>query len=182
MVALIVSLLIKSPETIVLVGFLLLSFLPLFLRQRLNNFYDFLFIVIIIFNTSSFIWDAYGMVHYYDDIVHFVTPFLIVVLSGQFFIRYFREPRKNLLVLFLVLSSFGILLGTSWEIIEWISENTFLPYSVMFGLPDTMSDLSIDLIGSLLGALTYIYLLSKNELSLIAEEIAKVQGKTLPFE
>lgn len=170
LVALVYSYVTRFHELTVLTGFLLLSLTPLLFKKKMSHFYDFLFMVIILFNTSSFVWDAYGMVSYYDDIVHFFTPFLIVILSGQFFIRYLKSPRKNGFFLFLTLTGFGVLLGVSWEIIEWVSENTFLPYSVMFGLADTMSDLIWDFIGSSLGGLVYVTYLAGAAVALTEEE------------
>lgn len=168
--ALIYSYLIHFPELTVLTGFLLLSLAPFLLKKRLNNFYDFLYMIFILFNTSSFIWDGYGMVSYYDDIVHFLTPLLLVILSAQFFLRYFKKSQRQSFVFFLSLTAFGVLLGVGWEILEWISEQTFLPYTVMFGLADTMSDLIWDLIGSATGALIYVAYLSRIRIAVKGEE------------
>lgn len=115
--------------------------------ERLPRLFDLLFVLAALINAAGWIWDLFERIGPYDQVAHFFTTFALSAAIGfalyHSLLLHFRE---HSLLFVLTVASFGMAVGGVWEIIEWI-------FGVIGTLQDTISDLSMDLFGAVLGGL-----------------------------
>jgi hypothetical protein len=102
-------------------------------------------------NVAGYAFDLYGWFWWFDRVLHGATLFaltfwLAVVVLGDVF----REGNNALFVL--LVASVGIAAGALWEVAEWAFDQ-FAPGDVIKGKDDTVLDIVMDTIGSVLAAL-----------------------------
>jgi VanZ family protein len=114
-------------------------------------------------NVAGYALNLYERFWWFDDALHFYTPFAItlllayllhgVVLSGV---------REHAFIFVLTVASLGIAVGALWEIAEWIYD-ALVPINAILGKSDTMIDLVLDTLGSLLAGVLSVALLKNRE-------------------
>lgn len=68
---------------------------------------------------------------------------------------------------------FAVAIGTAWEIFEYLMDETFALNMQKSGLPDTMGDLVVDMLGGAIGAFSgFLYLKGQEKGGLLAWAIA----------
>ncbi|MBI4992093.1 MAG: hypothetical protein HZB99_02640 [Candidatus Harrisonbacteria bacterium] len=91
-----------------------------------------------------------------DMVMHFLGGLLTASLFLNFSAEYFNLlPNGNRYANFLFIVSFVMLIGVLWEFYEY-STNYFLQ-TLELSLTDTLSDLFFDLVGGILGGVTYLF-------------------------
>lgn len=104
------------------------------------------------------LWDAYP---WYDRIMHPFTGFAITIMIGNFlYPKIFRRPGTHPVFLIFAIASLGVMAGVIWEIYEWIRE-FYTPTDTVKGKLDTMIDIVLDMVGSILGAIIVLTMQSK---------------------
>jgi hypothetical protein len=104
-------------------------------------------------NLASFTWQLYGIVWWYDKVVHTFTAFAFTLPLPLLIYR--RTPRgfdRNVLLLVLIFTSVGLGLGAIWEITEWGGSQLWGGPTLREGRRDVITDLIVDAVGALLGA------------------------------
>jgi uncharacterized membrane protein YjdF len=100
--------------------------------------------------------NMYDRVVWWDDFNHFVNPVFIALALGLLF----TELPLGRFALGGFVVGLGMTLAVVWELAEYVS---FVQRSPEFNTAyqDTMGDLALDLVGSILGAATVVILLRK---------------------
>ncbi|HET7649001.1 MAG TPA: DUF308 domain-containing protein [Gaiellaceae bacterium] len=100
----------------------------------------------------------YGEHHFYDDIVHSLSPFLYAPVLYLALVRLgvLADPEQttatyNRVGVFVTTLALGMAVGAGYEVIEWLSD-TLLGTHLVESVDDTGSDLLEDTFGSLAGA------------------------------
>jgi len=135
------------------------------------------FVTLFIF-ASLFLGEAFDFYHRYWwwDIALHTSSAVGFGLIGFVFIFYLFEGDRyaapHWAVAFLSWV-FAIAIGTLWEVFEFAMDITFGTNMQKSGLPDTMGDLIVDIVGAAIGAVSgYLYLKGQDRGGLLAWVIA----------
>lgn len=110
-----------------------------------------LFGVTILANILGFMFDLWSQYPLYDDFMHFVTPFaLTLVLAYYLSSSVLSGPSVSPALWIFVLAGVGLGIGAVWEIFEWVVRQ--FTDAQEKKVVDTIIDLSLDLVGSILAA------------------------------
>lgn len=144
------------------------SFLPLIIdRHFLPKLFDFLIVITVFTAALATLGDLYDKFFWFDDILHFLAPF-VATLVFMYLIKFHLQDKIPDWFLILSSASFGITLETLWEIYEFASSYLFAP-SLLRGLEDIVSDLSLAVLGSTISALLVFQYVS----SLVSNKVNK---------
>ena len=106
----------------------------------------------IVLNTFGFLWKLFEPVLFYDEIAHFITPFMLVLILAEIIYRtggddeFFNTPMRAIITG----SVIGLLGATGWEGIEVLM--SWMGISVSNALPDTILDVFLGVLGGAAGA------------------------------
>ncbi len=113
-------------------------------------------------NIAGYAFDLYTKFWWFDRVLHAGTIFAITVWLGVgLFANGLRITTPVLS--FVLLASVGIALGSIWEVAEW-QFNKIVPQDVIKGKDDTVKDIIMDTVGSLLAAGVAMALLTTRRL------------------
>ncbi len=111
------------------------------------------FIVICIaLNGAGFVWHLFEPIPLYDEIAHFLTPFVLVAVLAEIIYRaggddeFFDTPRHAIVTG----SVIGLLGAAGWEGIEVVLSAIGVPISNT--LPDSIFDVFLGVVGGAAGA------------------------------
>lgn len=131
---------------IILLLFLVASFVFVWKERQLPTLFDLLFVIAALLNAGGWIGLFYQPGPY-DEIVHAYTTFSITLALSFFVYRpmltLFHSHRWLYL---LTITSFGIAIGALWEVFEWGT-------ATINSLDDTIVDLIMDTIGAIAASL-----------------------------
>jgi uncharacterized membrane protein len=111
-----------------------------------------LILVCIALNGAGFIWKIFEPIPLYDEIAHFLTPFVLVAVVAEIIYRnggddeFFDTPRHAVVTG----SVIGLLGAGGWEVIEVLL--AFMGASIYNALPDTIFDVILGVLGGAAGA------------------------------
>jgi hypothetical protein len=129
-------------------------------NRRIWTFIGCLVAVSVLVNMASFIWYLYERVWWYDKVVHVFTTFAFTLpLPLLLYDRVLKGLDHNRFLLFLVVGSLGVALGTFWEIFEWGASQAWGDPNLSEKRLDVITDLIVDAIGAFLGAFAGIRVL-----------------------
>lgn len=105
--------------------------------------------VILMLQIAAQIWYLYWVLDWYDNVMHFLGGVWLGLLIYALFSRRYAELFRYKVLMILFVVSGTLLIGFLWEGMEFfldliLGTNTFQP-----DLPDTMSDLALDMLGSI---------------------------------
>lgn len=164
-----------------------------FTRSRITDIpleIEFLLFIIVFFHLIvGGTEDFYGKISYYDNILHFIFPFIISVIGFTITYALFKAGKLRVstisMIMIVIIVTLGI--GAIWEIIEYGNDQLLLPHidewqraqgsSPADANQDTMTDLVNDLLGGVVGAIVasrYVLEAKYNKrLRELLQEIAK---------
>jgi uncharacterized membrane protein len=111
-----------------------------------------LILVCIALNGAGFIWKIFEPIPMYDEIAHFLTPFVLVAIVAEIIYRnggddeFFDTPRHAIVTG----SVIGLLGAGGWEVIEVLL--ALMGVSIYNALPDTVFDVILGVLGGAAGA------------------------------
>ncbi len=103
-------------------------------------------------NAAGFMWHLFEPVPLYDEIAHFLTPFVLVAITAEIIYRFggddefFDTPRHAVVTG----SVIGLVGAVGWELIEVVLDLWGFPISRR--LPDTIFDVVLGVLGGAAGA------------------------------
>jgi hypothetical protein len=111
-----------------------------------------LILVCIALNGAGFIWKLFEPIPLYDEIAHFLTPFVLVAVLAEIIYRgggddEFFDSRRHAI---LTGSVIGLLGAGGWEVVEILL--AFVGAAIYNALPDTMFDVVLGVLGGAAGA------------------------------
>ena len=111
-----------------------------------------LILVCIVLNGAGFVFRIFEPIPLYDEIAHFVTPFVLVAVVAEIIYRnggddeFFDTPRHAVITG----SVIGLLGAGGWEVIEVLL--ALMGASIYNALPDTIFDVFLGVLGGAAGA------------------------------
>jgi hypothetical protein len=111
-----------------------------------------LIVVCIALNGAGFVWHLFEPIPLYDEIAHFLTPFVLVAVLAEIIYRAggddeFFDTRRHAIVTGSVI---GLLGAAGWEGIEVVLSAIGVPISNT--LPDSIFDVFLGVVGGAAGA------------------------------
>ena len=103
-------------------------------------------------NGAGFLWDIFEPIPLYDEIAHFLTPFVLVAIVAEIIYRnggddeFFDTPRHAIVTG----SVIGLVGAAGWEGVEVVLSAMGVPISN--ALPDTIFDVFLGVVGGAAGA------------------------------
>ncbi|CEK38547.1 hypothetical protein [Paraclostridium sordellii] len=143
-------------------------FIKILLKKSISLFSPILIFAIVIYTLfsaylgSSF--DFYGIIHNYDDIMHFLSGVLSTLFAYDlYFIFNSRIPNyyTNRYFIIIFVFCFSLAIGGLWEIAEFTIDNLFKTNMQVGGLIDTMIDM-IDSLAASIITISIYELVNKN--------------------
>lgn len=139
---------------------------PKILRHKINDFIEFLYYVyIFLLLVVGAIMNFYGKVYYYDSITHFSFG-IASSISALVILKNFNKYDSNSTlfnVIFMI--SITLALATIWEIFEFVNSIIFnmdIQKVLLTGVKDTMKDIILSLLSSILFVIWYLYNIKTN--------------------
>lgn len=105
-------------------------------------------------NGAGFLWQLFEPVPLYDEVAHFVTPFVLVAIAAEIIYRaggddeFFDTPRHAVVTG----SVIGLVGAVAWEIIEILLD--MAGFAISHAPPDTVFDVVLGVLGGAAGAWT----------------------------
>lgn len=139
---------------LILLFFLIVSFIFVLKDRQLPTLFDMLFVIAALLNAGGWIGLFYQPGPY-DEITHAFTTFS-VTLAVSFIVYHSMLPvfRSHRLLYILTIISFGIAIGALWEVFEWVT-------ATINSLDDTIVDLIMDTIGAIVASLFSLWALQE---------------------
>jgi uncharacterized membrane protein len=111
-----------------------------------------LILVCIVLNGAGFLWHLFEPIPLYDEIAHFLTPFVLVAVVAEIIYRnggddeFFDTPRHAVATGAVI----GLLGAGGWEVVEILL--AWMGMSIYNALPDTIFDVVLGVLGGAAGA------------------------------
>jgi hypothetical protein len=103
--------------------------------------------------------ELYRAIPQWDLVMHFSANGLIAVIAYLLFLRFTTADHRPMAGGVIVTTAFGVTAGVVWELGEWFG-HTFIDSAIVVDYNDTLGDLAIGALGSLVAALVMPYLAS----------------------
>ena len=144
-------------------------------KLKINEVIIFIYILFIFMaHFLGVVMDLYSQVFWYDKFTHCLSGVLTAFLAIFLLVKYKDCKKLSFSILFII--SFSMLIASCWEIFEYLSSYYFGvdPQKVVLtGVSDTMGDIIVALLGSILVSISY-YFEHKNSYNLIIKKIEKL--------
>lgn len=138
-------------------AFLFLAILFLTDRKKFPQFFTSLFIIIALVNGAGWTFGLYEPYIFFDSISHCLSTLAVTLTLGNYFYRNIRHIiPKNPFEYFVLLISFGVLIGVFWEFFEVFAAYTFEP-RIAGGIDDVIDDLVVDTVGAVIAAFISVW-------------------------
>ena len=111
-----------------------------------------LILVCIALNGAGFAFKLFEPIPMYDEVAHFLTPFVLVAVVAEIIYRwggddeFFDTPRHAIITGSVV----GLLGAAGWEVIEVLLD--IMGFPISHRLPDTVFDVVLGVLGGAAGA------------------------------
>lgn len=125
--------------------------------SKLSKLLYILFIFFSYFLGSIMKW--YGKFYFYDTVIHFISGFVFSLFTLEILIKT-KHYDKSVFFNALVILAFSFMIAGCWEYFEFISDKIFNADAqrvLLTGVNDTMKDMIVATIGSLLFNFYYLY-------------------------
>lgn len=118
--------------------------------------------------------ELYNKIYWYDKFTHFLSGIISGLGAIYLFIKFSDKKNKNIVFNTLFIIAFSLMIASLWEIFEYVSSILFNvdPQKVATtGVNDTMGDIIVAFLGSIIVSLMYKYEIKNNNNLLIKKFI-----------
>ncbi len=143
--------------------------LPYILKNKINLSEEIKFIYILLVIALLLIgsiMNFYNIFKYYDSITHFLTGLFAPFFSLTILRMLNKYNKKDVAFTILFILSMTMLIASVWEIFEFICSNIFnedIQKVLITGVNDTMKDIILALLGSILFIIWYVFKIKVND-------------------
>lgn len=141
--------------------------LPNILKDKLSEEIKFIYILLVIaLLLIGSIMNFYNIFKYYDSITHFLTGLFAPFFSLTILRMLNKYNKKDVAFTILFILSMTMLIASVWEIFEFICSNIFnedIQKVLITGVNDTMKDIILALLGSILFIIWYVFKIKVND-------------------
>ncbi|MBQ9072534.1 MAG: hypothetical protein IJY25_05205 [Bacilli bacterium] len=104
------------------------------------------------------ICDLYSKIYWFDKFVHFLSGFVAAFVAIYLLVKFKKD--KNIIFSIIFIISFSVMIGSLWEVFEYLASYYFEvdPQKVIAtGVTDTMGDIIVTLLASILTSISYYF-------------------------
>lgn len=147
-------------DAAVMAGFVIAAVLFAISRDRLPSLFTFLFALVAAINAAGYAFNLFQTPVWFDEVVHVITPFALVAALAWLLIKRDQvDPVRNPGAYVIRIVLLGIVIGLLWEGFEWL-------VGIIGTARDTIIDLAMDMLGSILAALFCLLAARSDEIRL----------------
>ena len=120
------------------------------------------------------ICDFYSKIYWFDKFVHFLSGFVAAFIAIYLLVKFKKD--KNIIFSIIFIISFSVMIGSIWEVFEYLASYYFNvdPQKVVAtGVTDTMGDIIVTLLASILTSISY-YFEHKYNSNLLVKKFIKI--------
>ena len=102
--------------------------------------------------------NLYDKIYWFDKFVHFISGIITSLVALYIIVKFKKDDNKKFTVLFVI--SFSLMCAALWEIFEFTASCCFNvdPQTVLVtGVSDTMGDIIVAFLGSIIVSICYYY-------------------------
>ncbi len=151
-------------DTLISFSLIIIVLLPNILRKlgsKITPIMELMFLLFIFFaQTLGSVLDFYQKYYFYDKMVHFSSGLVSSFLGIYILVILNIYNKKNLVFNIIMIIFTAMAIAGFWEIFEFVSNTIFggdAQKVMLTGVNDTMTDIIVALLGSLLISLLYMY-------------------------
>ncbi|HET6568954.1 MAG TPA: hypothetical protein VFG50_13400 [Rhodothermales bacterium] len=111
-------------------------------------------------NAAGYLFNLWDTPIWFDEVVHGYTLFALTFLLAVTLYRFLSEQPGHGLLIVLAIVALGLAIGALWEVYEW-GRDQMTGRNTILGKYDTIIDLVMDTLGSLIAALLSRYVARK---------------------
>lgn len=116
-------------------------------------------VIAVLVNIAGYVWNLYDRIRLFDEVLHAFTTFALTLpIALLLYEVILIGPRTRPVLFILTVASLGLAIGAVWEIGEWAYDQV-VPGNVILGKNDTILDLIVDLIGSVVAGIVSVGML-----------------------
>ena len=140
-------------------------FIPTIIKLKIsiNNYVETLYLILIFFSfTLGRLYNLYDKIYWYDTLVHSISGILVFLFAIYIINKYSKEKNKYIKIIFAI--TINTFIDVLWECIELFSDyifNTNMMKIPETGVLDTMKDLSVACIFSIITSFFYLKKMKK---------------------
>lgn len=144
-------------------------------KIKINESTNFIYVIFIFMaHFLGVIYDLYTKIYWFDKLVHFLSG--IVSSFGAIYILVKFKKNKNLFFDILYIIAITLMIASLWEVFEYLASYYFNvdPQKVVLtGVSDTIGDIIVAFLGSILVSISYYYE-NKYSFHLLVRKIVEV--------
>lgn len=146
-------------------------------KLEISKEVNFIYIIFIFMaHFLGVVCEVYNEVYWFDKFIHFLSGILTAFMALYIIIKFRKESNVKFTVLFII--AFSLMCASLWEIFEYLSSYYFSvdPQRVVLtGVTDTMGDIIVAFLGSIIVALSYYYEYTEGKRLLIKRFIKSIK-------
>ena len=113
-------------------------------------------VIAMLANIAGYVWNLYNQIRLFDEILHAFTTFALTLPIALLLYQVILIGAHTRPLLFiLTVACLGLAIGAVWEIAEWAYDQ-IVPGNVILGKNDTIIDLMVDTIGSIIAGIVSV--------------------------
>ena len=113
-------------------------------------------VIAMLANIAGYVWNLYNQIRLFDEILHAFTTFALTLPIALLLYQVILIGANSRPILFiLTVACLGLAIGAVWEIAEWAYDQ-IVPGNVILGKNDTIIDLMVDTIGSIIAGIVSV--------------------------
>ena len=113
-------------------------------------------VIAMLANIAGYVWNLYNQIRLFDEILHAFTTFALTLPIALLLYQVILIGAHSRPILFiLTVACLGLAIGAIWEIAEWAYDQ-IVPGNVILGKNDTIIDLMVDTIGSIIAGIVSV--------------------------
>ena len=128
-------------------------------KIKINDGINFIYIIFIFMaHFLGVICDLYTKIYWFDKFVHFLSGIVSSLVAIYILVKF--KKNKNIFFDILYIIAITLMIASLWEVFEYLASYYFNvdPQKVLLtGVNDTMGDIIVALLGSILVSISYYY-------------------------
>ena len=146
-------------------------------KFKISDSLNFIYIIFIFMaHFLGVVVNLYDKIYWFDKFVHFLSGIITSFVSLYVIIKFRKDNNIKFTIIYII--AFSLMCASLWEIFEYLSSYYFNvdPQKVqMTGVTDTMGDIIVAFLGSIIVGMCYYYEYVNNKILVITKYIKSIK-------
>ena len=146
-------------------------------KFKISDSLNFIYIIFIFMaHFLGVVVNLYDKIYWFDKFVHFLSGIITSFVSLYVIIKFKKNDNIKFTIIYII--AFSLMCASLWEIFEYLSSYYFNvdPQKVqMTGVTDTMGDIIVAFLGSIIVGMCYYYEYVNNKILVITKYIKSIK-------